>query len=167
MAKSALSAFPLLVFGVVEPVLLVWAYITALRDPASFYAAQAPPFPAPDAAASSSTPPVPAEGLVLLLQLTNVYLLLAALAVLCSWTSHASVARWYLVAVALADYGHVWACYRGVGPDVFWDPSRWNDMLWGGVAVSAVLNVARWLTVLGAFGALRDARGPAGAKKFE
>ncbi|OTA89658.1 hypothetical protein M434DRAFT_103424 [Hypoxylon sp. CO27-5] len=158
MAKSCLSIIPLTVFGVVEPALLIWAYITALRDLPSYYAAQVPntPLSTPDA--------VPPQGLVLLLQLINVYLLLAAVAVICSWTPHASVARWYLIAVAFADYGHIWACYRGVGADVFWDVERWNDMLWGGVAVSAVLNALRWLTVLGAFGALRDPRGPTGIK---
>ncbi|KAI1143911.1 hypothetical protein F5Y05DRAFT_10691 [Hypoxylon sp. FL0543] len=156
MAKSCLSVIPLTVFGVVEPVLLVWAYVIALQDLPAYYEAQVPdvPLPAPGQ--------VPPQGRVLLLQLVNVYLLLAALAVVCSWTPHAAVARWYLVAVALADYGHIWACYRGVGADVFWDLGRWNDMLWGGVGVSAALNLLRWLTVLGVFGAVRDPRGPTG-----
>ncbi|KAI1399597.1 hypothetical protein F4819DRAFT_410516 [Hypoxylon fuscum] len=157
MAKSCLSAVPLVIFGVVEPALLVWAYITAQRDIASYYSAQAPHEPVAAGAA------VPAQGLVLLHQLVNVYVLLAAVGVVCSWTPHAAVARRYLVAVALADYGHVWACYRGVGAELFWDPSRWNDMLWGGIGGSLVLNAFRWLTVLGAFGALRDPRAPAGA----
>ncbi|KAI1417649.1 hypothetical protein F5Y13DRAFT_60805 [Hypoxylon sp. FL1857] len=156
MAKSCLSIIPLTVFGVVEPLLLVWAYIIALQDLPAYYSAQAPN--APLAAGDQ----VPAQGLVLLLQLVNVYLLLAAVAVICSWTPHATVARWYLIAVAFADYGHIWACYRGVGPEVFWDVDQWNDMLWGGVGVSAVLNALRWLTVLGAFGALRDPRTPTG-----
>ncbi|KAI1212435.1 uncharacterized protein F4807DRAFT_371211 [Annulohypoxylon truncatum] len=158
MAKSSLPVIPRIVFGVVEPAMLVWAYKDSLENPTAFFAAQAPPF---------SADAVPPQALVLLLQLTNVYLLLAAVAVLCSWTSHASIAKWYLVAVALADYGHVHACYRGVGPDVFWDTSSWNAMLWGGVGVSAALNVLRWATLLGAFGRLRDPRGPPapGARK--
>ncbi|KAI0382859.1 hypothetical protein F5Y04DRAFT_252480 [Hypomontagnella monticulosa] len=143
MARSCLSTFPLVVFGVIEPALLIWAYITGQRDPTSFYLAQTPG-PIPASAASA-----PAQGLVLTLQLLNVYLLLAGIAVICSWTPHAEVARWYLIVVALADYGHIAACYQGVGPEVFWDVSLWNDMLWGGVAVSAALNVVRWLTVLG------------------
>ncbi|KAI2779018.1 hypothetical protein F4815DRAFT_446842 [Daldinia loculata] len=160
MAKSCLPAFPLVVFGVVEPILLIWAYIVALRDPAAFFAAQAPnhPFPVSE--------PIPPQALVLLLQLINVYLLLAGLAVVCSWTSHASVARWYLVVVAFADYGHIWACYRGVGPELFWNTAEWNDMLWGGVGGSVALNVVRWFTVLGVFGALGGPRGPGGAKKI-
>ncbi|KAI1090855.1 hypothetical protein F5B19DRAFT_461311 [Rostrohypoxylon terebratum] len=155
MAKSSMPLVPKIVFGVVEPAMRVWAYISCLSDPTAFFAAQAPPFTA------SAVPP---QALVPLLQLANVYLLLAALAVLCAFTSHRSIARWYLVAVALADYGHVWATYRGVGEQAFWNVSEWNDMLWGGVGVSAVLNVLRWLTVLGAFGRLRDPRTP-GLKK--
>ncbi|OTB20362.1 hypothetical protein K445DRAFT_312808 [Daldinia sp. EC12] len=157
MAKSCLPAFPLVVFGVVEPILLIWAYIVALRDPTSYIAAQVPHVPM---RSSESLSP---QSLVLVLQLANVFLLLGALAVVCSWTPHASVARRYLVAVALADYGHVWACYRGVGPEVFWDTAQWNDVLWGGVAGSLVLNGLRWSTVLGAFGEIRDPRRPKGA----
>ncbi|KAI0844169.1 hypothetical protein F5Y00DRAFT_210319 [Daldinia vernicosa] len=170
MTKSCLPAFPLVVFGVVEPVLLIWAYIVALRDPTAFFAAQAPNFPLPLPVVSVSEPEpvepvIPPQALVLLLQLVNVYLLLAGLAVVCSWTPHASVARGYLVVVALADYGHIWACYRGVGAELFWNTAEWNDMLWGGVGVSLALNVVRWFTVLGAFGALGGPRGPGGKKK--
>ncbi|KAI0841582.1 hypothetical protein F5Y06DRAFT_259844 [Hypoxylon sp. FL0890] len=157
MAKSCLSVIPLTVFGVIEPLLLIWAYITALQDLPAFYEAQAPNIPL------SAPGHIPPQGRVLLLQLLNVYLLLAAVAVICCWTTHATVARWYLIAVAFADYGHIWACYRGVGPDVFWNTGEWNDMLWGGVGGSAVLNVLRWLTVLGAFGKMRDPRTPAAA----
>ncbi len=58
------------------------------------------------------------------LQLVNVYLLLAALAVICCWTTHASIARRYLAALSLADYGHIWACYVGVGLDLFLRPAE-------------------------------------------
>ncbi|KAI1761715.1 hypothetical protein GGR53DRAFT_469017 [Hypoxylon sp. FL1150] len=147
----------------------IWAYITAHRDLPAFYLAQAPPFPSPSPSSPSPSSPspspsiIPPQALVLLLQLANVYLLLAALAVLCTFTPHAVVARWYLTAVAFADYGHIWACYKGVGPDVFWDVGTWNDMLWGGIGVSAALNVVRWLALLGAFGAVRDPRDPVAA----
>ncbi|KAF3064439.1 hypothetical protein GL218_01138 [Daldinia childiae] len=160
MTKSCLPAFPLVVFGIVEPILLIWAYIVALRDPTAFFAAQAPNHALP------VSEPLPPQALVLLLQLINVFLLLAGLAVVCSWTPHASVARWYLVVVAFADYGHIWACYRGVGPELFWNTAEWNDMLWGGVGGSAALNVVRWLTVFGVFGALGRPRGPGSAKKI-
>ncbi|KAI0902462.1 hypothetical protein F4806DRAFT_490936 [Annulohypoxylon nitens] len=190
MAKSSMPLIPKVVFGVLEPAMLyvpppaphgiggrqpylrcistyapygllygdlniIWAYTTCLSDPVSYFAAQAPPFTARS---------VPPQALVLLLQLTNVYLLLAALAVLCSFTSHKSVAKWYLIIVAFADYGHIWATYQGVGEEAFWKVEEWNDMLWGGVGVSALLNVLRWATVGGVFGRLRDPRSP-GPKK--
>ncbi|KAI0115167.1 hypothetical protein F4814DRAFT_309471 [Daldinia grandis] len=166
MAKSCLPAFPLVVFGVVEPVLLIWAYIIAVRDPAAFFAAQAPNHPHPHPATLPSEPISP-PALVLLLQLANVYLLLAGLAVVCSWTPHASVARGYLAVVALADYGHVWACYRGVGPELFWAPAGWNHVLWGAVGGSLVLNVLRWFTVRGLFRALGGPRGARGVTKID
>lgn len=58
------------------------------------------------------------------LQLVNVYLFLAAVAVICTWTPHASIARWYLAAIALADYGHIFACYVGVGLDLLLQPAE-------------------------------------------
>lgn len=58
------------------------------------------------------------------LQLVNVYLLLAAMAVICTWTPHARTARWYLAAVSLADYGHIYACYVGVGLDLLLRPAE-------------------------------------------
>ncbi|KAI8634771.1 hypothetical protein F5Y19DRAFT_469825 [Xylariaceae sp. FL1651] len=162
MAITCLPTFPFLLFGIVEPALLVLAYITALKDPFAFYATQAHTHElAPPATDPSSFPP---QAQVLTLQLANVFLLLAALAVVCSWTTRASVARWYLVAVALADYGHVWACYVGLGADVLLNPAEWNDMLWGSVGASLVLNVVRLLTLAGVFGPVRDADEPAKKK---
>lgn len=99
----------------------------------------------------------PGQALAMSLQMGNVLLLLAAVAVICCFSPSRATARWYLIAVALADYGHIYATYRGVGPDVFWDPRRWNDMVAGNIGASAVLNLGRWLTVLGAFGRLGGA----------
>lgn len=81
-------------------------------------------------------------------------LLLAALAVICCFSSSVTTARWYLVAVAFADYGHIYSFYLGLGPEVFWNISQWNEIIAGNVGVSVVLNVVRWLTVLGVFGQL-------------
>ncbi|KAI0408807.1 hypothetical protein F4802DRAFT_368027 [Xylaria palmicola] len=151
MAVTCLPAFPLVVFGVVEPLLLVVGYFTALRDPSAFYVRQAQNHELP--ADASAFPP---QALIMTLQLVNVYLLLAAMAVICSWTTHAGITRLYLAAVALADYGHIWACYVGVGLDLFLRPAEWNDMLWGSVGVSVFLNIVRLLTLAGVFGAVRD-----------
>lgn len=89
------------------------------------------------------------------LQLGNVLLLLAAMAVVCCFSPSRTTAKWYLIAVAFADYGHIYASYQSLGPGTFYDPSQWNHMIAGNIGASAVLNVLRWLTVLGAFGRLR------------
>lgn len=90
------------------------------------------------------------------LQLGNVLLLLAPMAIICCWTKHPEITFWYLIAVAFADFGHIYAVYAAVGPKLFWSPSEWNDMIAGNVGASAFLNVNRWLTVLGIFGKLRS-----------
>lgn len=82
----------------------------------------------------------------------NVLLLLAFMAVICCFTNYADIPKKYLVAVALADFGHIYATYAALGDDYFWDVSKWNDMIWGNVGVSVFLNINRWLTVLGLFG---------------
>ncbi|KAI1073347.1 hypothetical protein F5B20DRAFT_567372 [Whalleya microplaca] len=159
MAMTALPTYPVVVFGIIEPALLIWAYISALRSPSTFFYTQIPPsspLSSPNPNPNPNPPDLSPQAHILTLQLANVYLLLAALGVLCASTSHARVARWYLAAVAAADWGHVWAVRRGAGAAVFWDVRRWNDMLWGGVGVSVLLNALRVLTLLGAFGPVRD-----------
>lgn len=91
------------------------------------------------------------------LQLGNVLLLLAAIAVICSWTKHSEIAFWYLIVVAFADFGHIYATYAAVGPEFFFKPAGWNDMVAGNVGASVLLNINRWLTVLGVFGRIGSA----------
>jgi len=84
--------------------------------------------------------------------LGNIYLLLAAIAVLCCFTKHASISRNYLLIVACADLGHIYASYCGMGSTYFWDFGSWNDMAWGNIGSSAFLCVNRISTALGLFG---------------
>jgi hypothetical protein len=143
----ALPPLPLTIFGIIEPILLLWALATSLPDPAAYYISQHPSPPL-----LTTTLPIQPQALSLTLQITNLFLLLALLGILCSWTPHAEVARWYLVAVAIADWGHIYSVYASVGEEIFWDLDKWNDLMWGNVGVSAVLNVCRWGTVFGVFG---------------
>ncbi|KAI1194828.1 hypothetical protein F5X97DRAFT_262751 [Nemania serpens] len=161
MAVTCLPTFPFVIFGIVEPLLLVLAYVTTLKDPFSFYARQAQNYELSEEDPASFPP----QAEILTLQLVNVYLLLAAVGVICSWTTHASVARSYLAAVSLADYGHMWSCYVGVGLDLLLRPSEWNDVLWGSVGVSLFLNAVRLLTLAGAFGPVRDIQDEPAKKK--
>ncbi|KAK3307202.1 uncharacterized protein B0T15DRAFT_510502 [Chaetomium strumarium] len=154
MARSTLPTFPLLVFGIIEPLLLVWAYIIGMGNPHEYLAKQ---IPGGSPSTTSFSPQ--AEGVTL--QLINVFLLLAPMAVICCFSSDPATVKGYLFAVALADYGHMYATYRAVGEEVFFNTSLWNDMVWGGVAVNATLNVLRWLTLFGAFGRIAPAAGKA------
>lgn len=125
----------------------IWAYIFNISSPFDYYASQAPNNPI-------TLADFPAQALGLSLALGNIWLLLALLAVICSWTNHPEIIKRYLLAVALADLGHCWATYRAVGSDYFFNVSGWNDMIWGNVGVSLFLHVNRLATVLGVFGSI-------------
>lgn len=87
-------------------------------------------------------------------------LIIAFMALLCCWhTSNPTVPKGYLLAVALGDWGHVYAVYRGVGAQAFWDLGAWNAMMWLNVGVSAFLNVGRWMALGGVFGKIGEGRG--------
>ncbi|ETS74317.1 hypothetical protein PFICI_14183 [Pestalotiopsis fici W106-1] len=163
---TCLPTWPFLLFGVIEPLLLVWAYIVGMRDPLAFYADQVPGSPVGAVAASGGSDLLlQPQSLSLVLQLQNVYLLLAAMAILACVTGRdPATARLYLVAVALADLGHIYASYAAMGPDAFWDYRGWNQMVWGNVGVSAFLHINRLLTVLGVFGPVA-AVSPEGVKR--
>src|SRR5947207_15943943 len=120
------------------------AWYTALANPQAFHDAQVP----------SNMPhlTIPPSTTVLVLQIGNVLLLLAALALLCVFTPHPEIARRYLITIAVADLGHIYACYAGMGSRQFWDFSNYNDMAWGNIGGSAFLFVNRVATVLGLFG---------------
>lgn len=71
------------------------------------------------------------------LQLGNIYLLMAmvGLAVL-NLTNELKVVRGYLVALWIADLGHIYVCYHVMGLDRFLDVASWNSMAWGNVGVT-------------------------------
>lgn len=70
------------------------------------------------------------------LQLGNLYLLLAliGLAVL-QTTSEVRVVRNYIIALWIADIGHVAATYLALGEDTF-NVGQWNAMAWGNVGMT-------------------------------
>jgi hypothetical protein len=88
------------------------------------------------------------------LQLGNCYglLFLAALAVLYT-TTELKVVRNYLVALWIADIGHIAVCYFGLGFERFVDVGSWNSMTWGNVGATVSIRsfeyqMARLLTDL-------------------
>lgn len=122
--------------------------MVTLREPEKYYLDQVPN----TTLASIAGQTVPANGLGLTLQLGNVFALLAAIAVICTHTTHSEIIKRYLVAVAFADLGHIYSSYCALGDDVFWDFTQWNDMAWANICVSLFLHLNRWMTVAGLFG---------------
>jgi hypothetical protein len=122
----------------------LWAYFLALKDPQTYYKNQHPN--------SSVFQGFPPQAMSMSLQLGNVMLLLAAMALICCFTTKPDIPKKYLLAVAFADFGHIYAVYAALGDEVFWNLGGWNDMVWGNVGVSAFLNLNRWMTLLGVFG---------------
>lgn len=89
----------------------------------------------------------------------NIYILLAALALICCFSSSAATAKWYNVACAVVELGFLYSMYAAVGPAVFWNPSVWNEMLGGYIVMNAFICVVRLSTVLGVFGPIGGAEG--------
>lgn len=124
--------------------------MSILSSPFTYYAAQAPNNPI-------TTADFPGQALGLTLALGNLHVLLALLAVICSWTKHPEITKRYLLAVAVADIGHIYATYRAVGSEFFLNFREWNDMVWANVGVVLFLLVNRMATLSGAFGKIARA----------
>lgn len=76
--------------------------------------------------------------------------------IICLFISReASVAKAYLICVAIGDLGHIYACYNATTPDVFWNFNDYNDLMWGNIVGSAFLWANRVLTLMGVFGRVK------------
>ncbi|KAK6524904.1 hypothetical protein TWF281_011800 [Arthrobotrys megalospora] len=144
MVQHVMPTIPWIVFGFIEPAALAYACFVAFKDPHEYMRALGP---TPD-----SYNPDDAS-IAAILSLGNVFLLIAAAQFLCCHvSSEPRVARAYIFCVALADYGHIWATYKGIGYDLLMNPLAWNDTTAGNIGASAVLNVLRIAYLLGLFG---------------
>lgn len=95
-----------------------------LADP-DWYIAEQAPLTAP------LVPSVHARAVAL--QLGNLYLLLGMVGVaVLSSTTEPKVVRNYIIALWIADIGHIFMCYLAMG-DTFFDVAGWNAMAWGNV----------------------------------
>ncbi|KAG7106166.1 hypothetical protein HYQ44_014462 [Verticillium longisporum] len=141
---SALPGFPRTVFTILEPLSLVAGFLGVVVNPDKFVADQI----------IRQTPLLHSDnGRMVTLQLGNLYLLLAMIGVaVLSSTSEIRVVRNYLVALWVADLGHLWACYHGLGYGKFVDVAQWNAMTWGNVGATAFLCLTRTAYLLGLFG---------------
>jgi hypothetical protein len=118
------------------------AYFVIMKDPQDYTNQQHP---------SALSVPLSSGSLIITYMLGNVFLLLAGLAVVCPFFGDAAVARGYLIVVGLADMGHIYSSYLGMGT-YFWDLNSWNQMAWANIGVSSFLCVSRFATVVGIFG---------------
>lgn len=67
-------------------------------------------------------------------------------------TQEPKVVRNFLIACAIADVGHVYACYIGMGHEAFMDISNWSAVAWGNVGITTALFVTRLLYFAGLLG---------------
>lgn len=96
----------------------------------------------------------PPQALGMTLQMANVLLLLALLALVACFSQDPFTVKAYIASVALADYGHIYGTYKAVGDEYFWNVGGWNSAVAGHVGASLVLNAFRLLTLAGAFGSI-------------
>lgn len=148
---SRLPAFPRLVFTVVEPISLISGCLPALFMSDWFVREQI----------SNSTPSVGGTALIsvsdharlVAQQLGNAYGLLFMVGVAVLYTStELAVVRNYLVALLIADVGHVGLTIVTLGADRFLSVGEWNAMTWGNVGFTAFLALTRIAYLSGLFG---------------
>jgi hypothetical protein len=82
----------------------------------------------------------------------------------CYTTTEPRVLRNYLIGLAIADVGHVYATFLGMGWDAFTDVAAWNVLTWGNIGATGFLFVNRIAYLLGVFG---YAQAPKAAAKRE
>ncbi|KAJ9155356.1 hypothetical protein NKR23_g1826 [Pleurostoma richardsiae] len=149
---SRLPLVPRVVFTILEPISLIGGWAGATFYPDWFINEQF---------VSHSPVPSSNNAKLVALQLGNVYglLFLAAVAVLYT-TTELKVVRNYLIALWIADIGHIAICYFGLGYYRFMAVDQWNAMTWGNVGATAALCLTRTAYLLGLFGPDAPPDGP-------
>ncbi|KAL4863784.1 hypothetical protein BDV12DRAFT_22400 [Aspergillus spectabilis] len=147
MPSTIFPTWPYIVFAIFEPITLIGGWLCPILDLQGFVADQIP----------SATPKpkidIHATSFALAYQLANVYGLLALIGMgVLHATSEPKVLRNYLIALAIADIGHVYVTYLAMGPELFFDVRGWNVLTWGNVGATGFLFVNRILYFLGVFG---------------
>ncbi|GES65341.1 hypothetical protein ATEIFO6365_0010026700 [Aspergillus terreus] len=147
MPTTILPRWPHILFAILEPLSLIGGWLYPLLNLPSFITDQIPNTPALDADS------IPRSSIALAYQLSNLYGLLCLLGVATLYsTREPAVLRNYLLALAIADVGHVYVTGLAMGWDAFVDVAGWNVLTWGNVGVTAFLFGNRVLYFLGVFG---------------
>ena len=100
-------------------------------------------------AASAPGASVPISTSIVMTQLANLYLGLTILeACVLRATSHVKVWRTFIIALLIADVGHLYSV-APVGSWIYWQYWRWNAIDWGNVGFVYFLAITRSLMLLG------------------
>jgi len=143
---SVLPTIPRFVFTVFEPIsLLVYPAscenVTLTKNSLAGAVAPviSPEWFVAEQIALSPLEPITANAKMVALQLGNIYLLLAMVGIAVLYaTTEAKVVRNYVIALWLADIGHVAVtCYVMEYQRVV-DVAKWNAMAWGNIGVTVV-----------------------------
>ncbi|EPS41043.1 hypothetical protein H072_5073 [Dactylellina haptotyla CBS 200.50] len=131
MVAHVMPTIPWIAFGILEPILCVGACFTILVDPHAGLRALGP---SPEAYHPDEAP------VAAIVSLANVSLLMAGAEFVCCYLSReVQVARAYICCLIVADLGHIFPAYKGVGPILFMNPAGWNAItalnIWGAVGV--------------------------------
>ncbi|CAG9939878.1 unnamed protein product [Clonostachys rosea f. rosea IK726] len=148
MTNYCLPVVPRIILGIIDPLAVTLAAISAISDPAAFYVHQVPkPVDHPHE--------IEVYTRVISLNIAALMLSIAASQVIGVWINKsASTIKWLMISHFLADILYLYSAYEAVGKDYFWNPSQWNSGMWGLIITDNLFNAARILSVLGVFGPL-------------
>ncbi|KAH3916643.1 hypothetical protein HBH56_061290 [Parastagonospora nodorum] len=141
-----LPFWPAIVFVYFESTSILIGVYLASSTPADFISRQLPVPP---------THPLPPHALIVSASIANMFLVQCMLSLLFTVvTRESKLTKYYLAAASVGDLGHMWANYRYMGSEVFWNWRGYNDMMFGNVVISAVFLVMRVGTLRGWFGTI-------------
>jgi hypothetical protein len=151
---SILPTIPRVVFTILEPISLQVPFhssVLILTRPDLRIAGAVAPFISPEwfiaeQIAFSPLEPITANAKMVALQLGNIYLLLAMVGIAVLYTAtEAKVVRNYVIALWLADIGHVAVTYSVMEYERMVDVRNWNAMAWGNIGATVSLPMSREL----------------------
>ncbi|KAK6497500.1 hypothetical protein TWF481_011907 [Arthrobotrys musiformis] len=144
MAQHVMPTIPYIIFGYVEPIILACACFVALKYPHQYLRSLGP---TPDTYQPDDA------SLAAILSLGNVFLL-AGLAqfLCCNVSKEVHIARSFIYLLVLADWGHLWATYMGIGYDIFINPRLWNTAAAVNIGGAVAMNIIRFAYLFGFFG---------------
>ncbi|KAE8443438.1 hypothetical protein EG329_001835 [Mollisiaceae sp. DMI_Dod_QoI] len=141
---SILPPIPRYVMTVFEPLSLVAGAVAPFISPEWFVAEQIP---------GHSTQPITTQTAMVAYQLGNIYLLLAMVGIAVLYTTtEPKVVRNYVIALWLADIGHVAVTCWVMDYEKLVDVAGWNALTWGNIGATAGLFFVRTAYLLGLFG---------------